>query len=277
MTLQQPCHAGAAPPRHSGVYSSRRVSNKYLSYGEDRAPKVREMFSRLARRYDLVNDVMSFGMHRLWKRQTVRLALSGAPRNARVLDLCCGSGDLCFLAEELGAGPIVGADFTLPMLDVATRRRRRRASDTRRAQPGREGGRPGPQFVQADALRLPFRDGAFDVLTIGYGLRNVADIPAALSEMRRVLAPGGRAVVLDFGKPDRALPAALYRAYLGTVMPAVGWIFHGDPQTYAYIPASLERYPAQRGVEALMRTAGFGDVRFEERLLGTMGINIGQA
>ena len=238
------------------------LSNKYLSYDENRAPKVREMFSRLARRYDLVNDVMSFGMHRLWKRQTVRLALSGAAPGARVLDLCCGSGDLCFLAEELGARSVVGADFTLPMLDVARRRKR-------------EGNRDS-QFIQADALRLPFLDGSFDVLTIGYGLRNVADIPAALAEMRRVLAPGGRAVVLDFGKPAHALPAALYRAYLGTVMPTVGWLFHGDPQTYAYIPASLERYPAQRGVESLMRAAGFANVRYEERLLGTMGINIGE-
>jgi demethylmenaquinone methyltransferase/2-methoxy-6-polyprenyl-1,4-benzoquinol methylase len=240
-------------------------SNKYLSYDESRAPKVREMFSRLADRYDLVNDVMSFGMHRVWKRQTVQMALSGAPRNVRVLDLCCGSGDLCFLAEDLGAGEIVGVDFTLPMLDVAKRRRK-------------EGGRRSRvRLIQADALRLPFPDASFDVLTIGYGLRNVADIQAALSEMRRVLAPGGRAVVLDFGKPAGALPAALYRAYLGTVMPAVGWMFHGDPQTYDYIPASLERYPAQRGVEALMRAAGFGEVRYEERLLGTMGINIGQA
>ena len=248
-------------------------SNKYLSYDENRAPKVREMFSRLAQRYDLVNDVMSFGMHRLWKRQAVRLALSGVSPTARVLDLCCGSGDLCFLAEELGARDVVGADFTLPMLEVARRRREK----NRRGRPGREGGRRGPRFVEADALRLPFADGAFDVLTIGYGLRNVADIPAALAEMRRVLAPGGRAVILDFGKPDHALPAALYRAYLGTVMPTVGWLFHGDPQTYAYIPASLERYPAQRGVEALMKAAGFGEVRYEERLLGTMGINIGVA
>ena len=238
-------------------------SNKYLSYDEDRAPKVREMFSRLAQRYDLVNDVMSFGMHRLWKRQTVRLALSGASPRSRVLDLCCGSGDLCFLAEKLGARDVIGADFTLPMLEVAKRRRRE--------------GNHRSRFLQADALRLPFPDGSFDVLTIGYGLRNVADIPAALAEMRRVLAPGGRAVVLDFGKPDHALPAALYSAYLGTVMPTVGWLFHGDPHTYAYIPASLQRYPAQRGVEALMKSAGFANVRYEERLLGTMGINIGHA
>ena len=239
------------------------MSNKYLSYDENRAPKVRQMFSRLAKKYDLVNDIMSVGMHRIWKRQTVRMSLDGMPRNPRVLDLCCGSGDLCFLAENMGAGTVVGVDFTLPMLAVAKRRRRERGASSR--------------FTQADALLLPFADGTFDVLTIGYGLRNVADIPAALSEMRRVLAPGGRAVVLDFGKPDRAIPAALYRAYLGTVMPTIGWLFHGDPQTYAYIPASLERYPAQRGVEALMRDAGFARVRYEERLLGTMGINVGES
>jgi len=238
------------------------VTNKYLSYGAELAPHVRALFTRVAWRYDLVNDVMSFGMHRRLKRQAVTVALAGLPRAPRVLDLCCGTGDLCFLAEEMGAGSVVGIDFTLPMLAVARKRRNARKHRTR--------------LSQADALRLPFRDGAFDVITIGYGLRNVADIPAALSEMRRLLAPGGRAVVLDFGKPDRALPAALYRAYLGAVMPAMGLIFHGDPDTYAYIPASLVRYPAQRGVEALMRKAGFDQVRYEERLLGTMGINIGE-
>jgi demethylmenaquinone methyltransferase/2-methoxy-6-polyprenyl-1,4-benzoquinol methylase len=238
------------------------VTNKYLSYDAQRAPKVREMFARLAWRYDLVNDVMSFGLHRLWKRQTVALALKGRTR-PRVLDLCCGSGDLAFLAEDRGAGAVVGADFTLPMLAVA---RRRRDADSRRA-----------TFLAADALRLPFADGAFDVITIGYGLRNIADIPAALAEMRRVLAPGGRAVVLDFGKPDSALAGALYGAFLHTMMPAVGWLFHGDPETYLYIPESLKRFPAQRGVEKLMREAGFAEVGYEERLLGTMGINYGLA
>src|SRR4029450_6548631 len=107
------------------------MTTKYLSYDSQRAPKVREMFSRLAQRYDLVNDVMSFGMHRVWKRQTVRLALSGPASGGRVLDLCCGSGDLCFLAEELGAGSVVGVDFTLPMLDVASRRRNEGGHRTR--------------------------------------------------------------------------------------------------------------------------------------------------
>ena len=240
------------------------MSNKYLSYDDQRAPRVREMFSRLAERYDLVNDVMSFGMHRKWKREAVRLALAGVTRRpARVLDLCCGTGDMSFLAEELGAASVVGADFTLPMLSVARRRARE------------EGRRSG--FVAADALRLPFRDGVFDAITVGYGLRNVADPQTALREMRRVLAPAGRTVVLDFGKPDNPVASSLYFAYLKTMMPAVGWIFHGDPETYLYIPASLARYPAQRGVESLMREAGFTDVRYENRLLGTMGLNVGEA
>ena len=238
------------------------MTNKYLSYDAERGPKVRAMFSRLAWRYDLINDLMSLGMHRRWKRQTVDLALAGSPRG-RVLDLCCGSGDLCFLAEDRGARSVVGVDFTLPMLAVA----RRRAS----------GGPRRSRFLQADALGLPFADGSFDVVTISYGLRNIADIGRALAEMRRVLAPGGRAVVLDFGKPDNAAAGALYRGALRTLMPVIGWLFHGDPETYLYIPESLERYPAQRGVEKLMQAAGFSNVRYENRLLGTMGINVGEA
>ena len=223
------------------------------------------MFSRLARRYDLVNDVMSFGLHRLWKRQTVAIAAQGPARGGRWLDLCCGTGDMGFLAEGTGvSGPrVVGADFTLPMLAVA---RERKLADKKAA-----------AFTQADALRLPFPDGTFDAITVGYGLRNLADPGAGLAEMRRVLAPGGRAVILDFGKPRNPVAAALYQAFLHTMMPAVGLFFHGDADTYLYIPASLKRYPGQRGVAELMRRTGFTNVRYEDRFLGTMGINIGEA
>jgi demethylmenaquinone methyltransferase / 2-methoxy-6-polyprenyl-1,4-benzoquinol methylase len=239
--------------------------NKYLSYDEKRAPKVKAMFSRLAWRYDLVNDVMSFGLHRRWKRQTVAIAAEGRPKTARWLDLCCGTGDMCFLAEVTGEGRtrVVGADFTMPMLGVA---RQRKTADGRLS-----------TFAQADALRLPFADGTFDAITVGYGVRNLADPRAGLAEMRRVLAPGGRAVVLDFGKPGNPVAATLYQAFLHTMMPAVGLLFHGDADTYLYIPASLKRYPGQRGVAELMRQTGFVNVRFEERLFGTMGINIGEA
>jgi len=242
------------------------MPNKYLSYDAERAPKVREMFSRLAPRYDLVNDVMSFGMHRIWKRRTVRLALEQTGPSPRWLDLCCGTGDMAFLAEQFAGRSVlprvVGCDFTLPMLAVARRRKREN---------GRRSG-----FIQGDALRLPFPDGAFDVITVGYGLRNIADPRAALLEMRRVLAPGGRCVILDFGKPRRRIPAALYNAFLRTMMPIVGWLFHRDPETYLYIPESLARYPGQVGVRDMMRETGFENARFEEKLLGTMGINIGE-
>jgi demethylmenaquinone methyltransferase/2-methoxy-6-polyprenyl-1,4-benzoquinol methylase len=240
------------------------VHNKYLSYDEERAPKVQKMFSRLARHYDLVNDVMSFGLHRRWKRDTVRLGLARNTRPRRWLDLCCGTGDIGFFAEGSAAGVrVVGLDFTLPMLAVASQRARAEAASAR--------------FVEGDALNLPFSDGAFEVVTVGYGLRNLADPARGLTEMRRVLAPGGRAVVLDFGKPESPVASALYWGFLRTVMPVMGWLFHRDPETYAYIPASLERYPAQRGVEKLMKEAGFVNVGYENRLLGAMGLNVGEA
>lgn len=245
------------------VYSC-PVRNKYLSYDEERASKVKEMFSRLARRYDLVNDVMSFGMHRRWKRDTVRLGLGTSTRPLRWLDLCCGTGDIGFRAEGARPGArVVGLDFTFPMLTVARQRGRTAGSLAR--------------FVQGDALNLPFADRSFEAISVGYGLRNLADIPRGLAEMRRVLAPGGRAVVLDFGKPDNPAASALYWGFLKVVMPLMGWVFHRDPDTYAYIPASLERYPAQRGVEKLMQEAGFVNVGYENRMLGTMGINVGEA
>jgi demethylmenaquinone methyltransferase/2-methoxy-6-polyprenyl-1,4-benzoquinol methylase len=240
------------------------VPNKFYSEDDQRAPKVREMFSLLAGRYDLINDLMSAGLHRRWKRDTVRLALAGRSGPIRVLDLCCGTGDLAFLAEAAAPGAsVTGADFTLPMLRVARTRRRESASRVR--------------FAQADALRLPFRSGIFGAITIGYGLRNVADLSRALSEMRRVLAPGGRLVVLDFGKPANPVAGWLYQRFLRTVMPAMGWLFHRDPETYLYIPESLAKFPAQKGVEELMRRAGFVNARHENRLLGTMGLNVGEA
>lgn len=218
------------------------------------------MFSRIARRYDVLNDLMSLGLHRRWKRDAVALALAGRAAPLRVLDLCCGTGDLAFLAGA-AAARVVGLDFTLPMLAIARTR----------------GRGTGVGFAQGDALRLPFRDAAFDAVTMGYGLRNVADPLACLREVRRVLAPGGRVVVLDFGKPDGALARAAYGAFLRAAMPVVGWAFHGDADTYRYIPESLERYPAQRGVKVLMEGAGLSGARWENRLLGTMGLNVAEA
>jgi len=241
------------------------VANKYLSYDAERAPKVRAMFSRIAGRYDVLNDAMSLGLHRLWKREAVAIALAGRAGRVRLLDLCCGTGDLALLAKATGPEGIgvVGLDFTLPMLGIA--RRRSVVSS-----------RP-PAFAQGDAMRLPFPDAVFDAVTMAYGLRNVADPLGCLREVRRVLAPGGRVVVLDFGRPDRPVPRALYGAFLRVAMPAVGWLFHRDPDTYRYIPESLERFPAQRGVRELMGQAGLAGARYEDRMLGAMGLNVGEA
>lgn len=257
--------ARAGPSTRKRSTYNPSVPNKYLSYDAERAPKVRAMFSRVARRYDLLNDVMSFGLHRVWKRDVVRLALAGRAGPARILDLCCGTGDLAFLAEASApAGSrVVGLDFTFPMLGIARERR--------------EAGRRSAVFVEGDAMRLPFAGASFDAVTMGYGLRNVADPLGCLREIRRVLAPGGRVVVLDFGRPGRPVPRVLYAGFLRTAMPLVGWLFHGDADTYRYIPESLERYPAQRGVRDLMEQAGLGAARYEDRMLGTMGLNVGEA
>ena len=265
------------------------MPNKFLSSDDQRGPKVERLFTQLAPHYDLANDLQSFGLHRLWKRRAVRLALGGVPNgpdnvapaslpaaadlniagrdagataNARVLDLCCGTGDMTFEARRQGAAPAVGADFAQAMLEVA--QRRRGAADA------------AVYFARCDALRLPFADASFDAVTIGYGLRNVADIGQCLGEMLRVLRPGGRLVILDFGKPDNRLVRALYAGYLRVALPVMGWLFHRDPQTYVYIIESLRIFPAQRGLETMMRRAGMANVRVFNPMLGTMGINYGE-
>ena len=235
------------------------MANKFYDPGKSRAAKVNDLFAGIARRYDLLNDLQSFGLHRRWKRRVVDLA---APQSGtRALDLCCGTGDLSFALAARGA-EVTGLDFSDAMLDVAKARQEHSRSEIRNL-----------KFFQGDAMQLPFADASFNLVTIGYGLRNLASCEGGLREMRRVLKSGGRLVVLDFGKPRNGLWRAVYYAHLRFVAPMLGKIFCGDAAAYGYILESLINYPAQEGVAALLRGLDFADVRVINLLGGAMSIH----
>ena len=252
-----------------------------------------ELFTKIARRYDLINDLQSFGLHRYWKRRLIRLA---APRpGLRALDVCCGTGDLTLALARKGA-EVVGIDFNERMLEVAQAKVKSSESKVQKEDP--ETTRPqdhgpgsschvsrithhgsritAPQFLHADAQNIPFPDHSFDLVTVGYGLRNLASLETGLREMQRVAKPGGRLLSLDFGKPDNRLWRGLYFGYLRLFVPWLGRIFVGDAGAYAYILESLKHYPAQRGVADKMRELGLVNVRILNLLGGVMSINYGE-
>src|SRR5207247_6548680 len=201
---------------------------KYYQPGAERAGRVCDLFAKIAPRYDLINDLQSFGLHRAWKRHLVRLA---APQpGERALDICCGTGDISFALARCGAD-VVGLDFSEPMLEVATRKSKIHSHSGKFLT---------PEFIQGDALQIPFPDNQFDIVTVGYGLRNLASWEIGLNEMQRVAKPGGRLLVLDFGKPENNFWRKIYFGYLRWMVPIFGRIFCGDSQTHAYILQSLE-------------------------------------
>jgi len=239
------------------------MSNVFYAPGEQRAAKVNDLFAAIARRYDLLNDLQSFGLHRRWKHRVVELA--AVCPGQRALDVCCGTGDLALALAQRGA-EVTGLDFSQAMLEIAeTRRLKNTQSAT-----------ANPIFVQGDAQQLPFPDHSFDAVTVGYGLRNLASWEAGLREMFRVAKPGGRLVVLDFGKPPNALWRAIYFAHLKMTVPLLGWLFCGNADAYAYILESLKHYPAQQGVAEKMRELNLSNVRLINLLGGAMAINYGK-
>lgn len=240
-----------------------RMTNPFYVDGRDRAAKVAELFGGIAHRYDLLNDIQSLGLHRFWKRRLV--ALADLHRGDRALDVCCGTGDIAFRLAKGGAR-VTGLDFSEAMLAVA--RRRAEASG-----PAGSGG--GVELVRGDAMDLPFPDGTFAAVTVGYGLRNVREWRGALGEMIRVAQPGGRILVLDFGKPDNRLLRALYFSYLRVVVPLCGLLFCGNAAAYAYILESLHHYPAQNGVRDEMERCGLESVGVLHFFGGAMTINHG--
>ena len=242
------------------------MGNRFYAAGEERAARVNDLFAAIAPRYDLINDLQSFGLHRWWKRRLLRLA--AVKRGETALDLCCGTGDVAFALAAAGARTI-GMDFSAPMLAVAEQRRSKVHG------PGTEpGSEPNPWFLQGDALRMPFPDSHFDLVTISYGLRNLASVDDGLREMWRVLKPGGRLLVLDFGKPDNAAWRGAYFGYLRFAVPVFGRLFCKNAEAYAYILESLQHYPAQRGVDDKLRAFGTADARIVKFLGGVMSINV---
>jgi ubiquinone/menaquinone biosynthesis methyltransferase len=231
-----------------------------LSTPEGKRRYVKRLFHTIADRYDFITRFLSYGQDRRWKRRLV--ALAGLRADDRVLDLACGTGDILFAAAPR-VRQAVGMDLTHRMLQLA----RRRATQ--------EG--PSCQWVTGDMLALPFPDGHFTVVTTGYGLRNVPDLDRSIAEIRRVLAPGGRLLSLDFNRPGQPVVRAVYLAYLTLVGSALGLVLHGDPDTYRYIPESIRRYPGAHGVAELIRAHGFADVRVRRVLGGLMAIHVARA
>ena len=237
------------------------MGNRFYEAGEGRAERVNDLFAAIAPRYDLINDLQSFGLHRWWKRRLIQFAAVQSGESA--LDLCCGTGDVAFALAEAGAR-VTGMDFSAPMLAVAEARK------------VKVGEAAGPVFLQGDALRTPFPDAHFDVVTISYGLRNLASVDEGLREMWRVLKPGGRLLVLDFGKPDNAAWRGAYFAYLRFAVPVFGRLFCKNAAAYAYILESLQHYPAQRGVDEKLRALGAANARIVNFLGGVMSINVAE-
>jgi ubiquinone/menaquinone biosynthesis methyltransferase len=222
---------------------------------------VRRLFATIADRYDLITVLLSYGQDRRWKRRLV--ALAGPLKRRQVLDLACGTGDIAWLAARAGAH-VTGLDITPRMIEIA---RAKAPATAAEATCGRAA------FVVGDMGALPFRDAAFDVVTTGYGLRNVPDLPRAVGEIARVLRPHGVFLSLDFNRPSSRLVRSAYYVYLAVVGSALGWALHRDPNTYRYIPESIRLYPGAPAVVELLRSSGFAAARWRRVLGGLMAVH----
>jgi len=205
------------------------------------------MFDRIAGRYDAMNSVMSAGLHHRWRARTVDVA-DLAP-GAAALDVCCGTGDLALeLRRRVGpGGRVVGLDFSAPMLELAERKATAAAAAV--------------EWVEGNALELPFGDATFDAATVGFGVRNVADVPRAIREMARVVRSGGRVAILEITTPQRPPLKWFYSVWFDRIVPLLGTVA-GDREAYTYLPSSVRRFPPARELAALMHEAGLRDVRY---------------
>jgi demethylmenaquinone methyltransferase / 2-methoxy-6-polyprenyl-1,4-benzoquinol methylase len=221
------------------------------------------MFDRIAGRYDLLNSVMTAGLHHLWRERAAERAEVGS--GSSVLDVCCGTGDLSFeLARRVAPdGHVVGCDFSEPMLDLAREKGARHGVDSVR-------------FEWADALQLPYDDDRFDAVTVGFGVRNFADRDQGLREMARVLKPGGRLVILEFTEPTRPPFSTFYSLWFDRIVPVLGRLTP-NPEAYSYLAESVHGFPDPPGLAAKMDDAGFGRIRWLLTAGGILAIHSGIA
>jgi ubiquinone/menaquinone biosynthesis methyltransferase len=227
---------------------------KRFSSPERKREYVRQLFSTIAPRYDLITVLLSFGQDRRWKRRLVSLHDASGKS---VLDVAAGTGDLAYEIADRGAMEVVALDITHAMLELASRKR----SNRRVA------------FVTADMMALPFPDACFDLITTGYGLRNVPLLERAFAEAARVLKAGGVLLSLDFNRPEGGVVRGVYLIYLSVVGAMLGAVLHGDPDTYRYIPESIKRWPGSRGVCSIACANGFRQCEIFPVLGGLMAIH----
>ena len=229
---------------------------------DEQARRVREMFASIASRYDLLNHLLSGNIDKRWRRLVAKALYQGLPANGgRILDVACGTGDLSLTLTGSGDAQVVGIDFCRPMLDIAASKSSKRASDV--------------QFIEGDALALPFRDGSFDAATIAFGLRNLASVEAGLSELLRVLKPGGRVAVLEFSRPKSAIFRQVFKVYFTKLLPVVGGLISGSRGAYQYLPDSVSRFPNQKELSSMMKQAGFEEISYQNLTGGIAALHVG--
>ncbi|MGO9257556.1 MAG: bifunctional demethylmenaquinone methyltransferase/2-methoxy-6-polyprenyl-1,4-benzoquinol methylase UbiE [Bryobacteraceae bacterium] len=231
---------------------------------QEAARWVRGMFARVAHRYDLANHLLSFNIDRHWRSHTVRRMRPVLEKpGARALDICCGTGDLALALARERSGMVFGSDFCHPMLDAA-----RQKAGRRRVRVG---------LFEADALRLPVRDASFDLVTVAFGFRNLANYAAGLTEMRRILRPDGMAAILEFSEPPDPVFASLYHFYSRRILPWIGGALSGSRDAYTYLPESVRRFPKACELAEDMRRARFSGVSYEYLTGGIVALHVGIA
>jgi demethylmenaquinone methyltransferase/2-methoxy-6-polyprenyl-1,4-benzoquinol methylase len=237
----------------------------------DVSKKVREMFTQIAPRYDLLNHLLSLQLDRLWRARAAKRLRPILDRpDALVLDLCCGTGDLAFALARTGKACVIGADFAHTML---VRAKEKSASLSSAARQDTASQMP---FFEADALRLPFADASFDLVTTAFGFRNLANYEAGLREIQRVLKPGGTIAILEFTEPPEGLLGDLYRWYFRSVLPKIGGIISGDRSAYSYLPKSVSRFFRSPELAALMASVGYQSVDYCEWTMSTVALHTGE-